>query len=123
MINIQHMPMIAITDKIFQKPFWDTNIKNGQNGLARPACWEPAYCILPQWADGICMRRYNFLALNHDKAHCKWTNCLALVSSLWMFLGILHACGMETLGWMLVSHAVAGTTCTDCSFSLVNGNL
>ena len=35
--NIQHMPLLAITDKIYEKPFWDTYHKKtvGMDAIAR----------------------------------------------------------------------------------------
>ena len=113
--NIQHMPMIAITDKIFEKPFWDTYHKKWvkMDWLAKFLVSNQHIVFYPLMALG----RWNlyaqgviFLITDHDKAHYKWTELTGIgLFFVWMFsVAFSMPTGMETLGWMLISHAVAG---------------
>ncbi len=113
--NIQHMPMLAITEKIFRKPFWDTYHKKkvSMDWLARLFVSYQHIVFYPLMAVG----RWNlyaqgviYLVTNHDKAHYKWTELTGIsVFFAWMFsLALSMPTGMESLGWLLVSHAVAG---------------
>ena len=51
-----------------------------------------------------------YLLTNHDKAHYKWTELTGIcIFFTWMFsLALSMPTGMESLGWLLTSHAVAG---------------
>lgn len=113
--NIQHMPLLAITDKIFEEPFWDTYHKKWvkMDWLARFLVSYQHIVFYPLMALG----RWNlyaqgiiFLLSGYDKAHYKWTELTGIgFFFVWMFsIAFSMPTGIETLGWMLVSHAVAG---------------
>lgn len=113
--NIQHMPMLAVTDKIYQKPFWDTYHKKtvGMDAIARFLVSYQHLFFYPLMAVGrvnLYAQGIIYLLTGHDKAHYKWTElCGTVVYFTWV---IALARAMPTQSemwlWVFVSHAFAG---------------
>jgi delta8-fatty-acid desaturase len=113
--NIQHMPMLAITEKIFRKPFWDTYHKKqvAMDWAARTLVSYQHWFFCPLMALG----RWNlyaqgliFLLSKPDTIHYRKTELCGLAVFFTWFFSLCYS--MPTwqlgLGWVMVSHAVAG---------------
>jgi len=113
--NIQHMPILAITDKIYEKPFWDTYHKKtvGMDAIARflvsyqHIVFYP-FMALARW--NLYVQGIIFLLSDVDKKHYKFTELTGIgVYFSWMFaLAFSMPTNLESFGWIMVSHAVAG---------------
>jgi len=115
--NIQHMPMLAITDKIFDKgPFWDTYHKKtvAMDWLARTLVSYQHFFFYPLMLVG----RWNlyaqgliFLLSKPDTIHYRWTE-LAGISVYFVWFFSLAFKTMPTfwlgLAYIMVAHAVSG---------------
>ena len=110
-----HMPMLAITPKIFETPFFDTYHKKqiAMYFIARTMVSYQHYFFYPVMALG----RWNlyaqgliYLITAPDKIHYRKTELCALTGYfLWFFsLAGSMPTWSETVGWIMVSHAVAG---------------
>lgn len=113
--NIQHMPMIAVTEKIFQKPFWDTYHKKtvAMDAVAKfLVSWQHVlfYPLMALGRWNLYAQGFIFLLSNHDLAHYKWTELTALTSFfVWFFkLAFSMPTIAEAVAYVFVSHGVAG---------------
>jgi len=113
--NIQHMPMIAVTEKIFQKPFYDTYHKKtvAMDAIARFLVSYQHILFYPLMALGrwnLYAQGFIFLLSGADKAHYKYTELTALTAFFGWFFSLV--CTMPTLAegiaYIFMSHAVAG---------------
>jgi delta8-fatty-acid desaturase len=113
--NIQHMPLLAITDKIYKEPFYDTYHKRTvrMDAVAKFLVGFQHILFYPVMA----IARWNlyaqgilFLLSGHDTTHYKWTELTGICMFFsWMFtVAFSMPTGWETFGWMMVSHGVAG---------------
>ena len=114
--NIQHMPMLAITKKIFENgPFWDTYHKRtvAMDYIARTLVSYQHIFFYPLMALG----RFNlyaqgliFLISKPDTMHYQKTELFGLgVFAAWLSALVYAMPSWKVgLGWMLMSHAVAG---------------
>jgi delta8-fatty-acid desaturase len=113
--NIQHMPLLAITDKIYEKPFWDTYHKKtvAMDSIARfmvsyqHIIFYP-FMMIARW--NLYVQGIIFLVTEADLTHYKYTELTGLaVYFTWMFkLAFSMPTGWDTFNWIMVSHAVAG---------------
>ena len=113
--NIQHMPMIAVTEKIFQNPFWDTYHKKtvAMDAVAKfLVSWQHVlfYPLMALGRWNLYAQGFIFLLSNHDLAHYKWTELTALTSFfVWFFkLAFSMPTIAEAVAYVFVSHGVAG---------------
>lgn len=113
--NIQHMPMLAITPKIFRKPFWDTYHKKtvAMDAVARFFVSYQHVFFYPLMAFG----RWNlyaqgliYLITRADTTHYRKTELAGTLVFFWWFLRVALSMPSwaQAVGWVLVSHAVAG---------------
>jgi len=113
--NIQHMPLLAITPKIFEKPFWDTYHKKivGMDRIARALVSNQHLFFYPFMA----FARWNlyiqgiiYLLSQPDRLHYRKTELAGiLVFLVWVFsLAFSMPTWGMAVGWITVSHAVAG---------------
>ena len=114
--NIQHMPMLAITKKIFEKgPFWDSYHKRtvAMDYIARALVSYQHLFFYPLMALG----RFNlyaqgliFLISKPDTMHYQKTELAGLAVFFAWLSALVYAMPswQVGLGWLLVSHAVAG---------------
>jgi len=114
--NIQHMPMLAITSKIFRRArFWDSYHHKwvGMDDAARLLVSYQHLFFYPLMALGrwnLYVQGLIYLIMQNDKTHYRKTELAGIaVYFSWVF-GV--ALSMPTLpqsvGWVMVSHAVAG---------------
>jgi delta8-fatty-acid desaturase len=114
--NIQHMPMLAITDKIFERPsFWDTYHKKivGMDAVARwlvsyqhlffypLMCFGRANLYVQGFIyilSGADRHAYPKLELTGLAVFFTWVGAVAAAQPTWAL----------TAGWLFVSHAVSG---------------
>jgi delta8-fatty-acid desaturase len=113
--NIQHMPMLAVTPKIFQKPFWDTYHKKivGMDWFARFLVSNQHIYFYPLMALGrwnLYVQGLVYLITLHDRANYRKTELVGITSFfVWMFtLAFSMPTWALAIGWIMVSHAVAG---------------
>jgi len=114
--NIQHMPMLAITRKIFARPrFWDTYHKKwvGMHDVAHFLVSHQHLFFYPLMAVG----RWNlyaqgliYLITRHDKTHYRKTELAGIaIFFAWMFaLAGSMPTWPQLFAWIFVSHGVAG---------------
>ena len=114
--NIQHMPMLAVTDKIFDRPkFWDTYHKKwvGMDAIARLLVSYQHLMFYPLMAFGrinLYVQGFLFIFSGHDRHNypktelaglaCffSWVTAVALAQPTWPLAA----------GWVFLSHAVSG---------------
>lgn len=113
--NIQHMPMLAITPKIFERPFWDTYHKKtvGMDYIARLLVSYQHIFFYPLMALGrwnLYVQGLIYLLAQPDKTHYRKTELLGIAGFFcWCSAVVLaQPTWAEAAGWVLVSHAVAG---------------
>lgn len=113
--NIQHMPILAITDKIYQKPFYDTYHKKliGMDLLARTLVSYQHWFFYPVMAVGranLHLQSIMYLVLSPDIAHYRYTELASItVYFIWMLtLAFSMPTGAMTAAWIGVSHATSG---------------
>jgi len=114
--NIQHMPMLAITPKIFEKgPFWTTYHKKKicMDFIARTLVSYQHWFFYPIMAVGrfnLYVQGFAYLILAPDMIHYRKTE-LASLAIFFAWVGCV-ASSMpttnEALMWLLVSHATSG---------------
>merc|ERR1719473_2291269 len=114
--NVQHMPMLAITDKIFRRArFWDTYHHKwvGMDDVAHLLVSYQHLFFYPLMALG----RWNlyaqgliYLITQHDKTHYRKTELAGIgVYFGWVFaVALSMPTWAQAVGWVMVSHAVAG---------------
>jgi delta8-fatty-acid desaturase len=114
--NVQHMPMLAITDKIFRRArFWDTYHRKwvGMDDVAHFLVSYQHIFFYPLMALG----RWNlyaqgliYLITQHDKTHYRKTELAGIgVYFGWVFaVALAMPTWAQAVGWVMVSHAVAG---------------
>ena len=114
--NIQHMPMLAITSKIFARAkFWDTYHRKwvGMDDVAHFLVSHQHLFFYPLMLVG----RWNlyaqgliYLIFQHDKTHFRKTELAGTaVYFTWVFaVALSMPTWAQTVGWVMVSHAVAG---------------
>nr|UWM22961.1 Sphingolipid desaturase 3 [Emiliania huxleyi] len=114
--NIQHMPMLAITDKVFRRPrFWDTYHRKWV-GMDDAAHWLVSHqhlffyplMALGRWnlyAQGLI-----YLLTQPDKTHFRKTELAGIAVYFGWVLGtaLSMPSWAESVGWVMLSHAVAG---------------
>jgi len=113
--NIQHMPMLAVTSKIFEKPFWDTYHKKivGMDFIARFLVSNQHIYFYPLMMVGrwnLYVQGLVYLITLHDKALYRKTELAGICAYfIWMF-GVVLSMPTWALsfGWLMVSHAAAG---------------
>jgi len=113
--NIQHMPLMSITPKVFSAPFWDTYHKKivAMNYLARTAVSYQHYFFYPLMLIGrwnLYVQGIKFLLFaNGNNAQYKWTEvCSLSLYFVWFFkLAFSMPTTNETLAYIMMSHGVA----------------
>jgi delta8-fatty-acid desaturase len=113
--NIQHMPMLCITPKIFSKPFWDTYHKKivGMDWVARKMISNQHIYFYPLMAVGrwnLYVQGLIYLITMPDTAHYRKTElCGLTIYFSWLFaLALSMPTWALAIGWIFVSHGVAG---------------
>jgi delta8-fatty-acid desaturase len=113
--NISHMPMIAITPKIFETTFYHTyHAKQiAMDFIARTLVSYQHWFFYPVMAVGrvnLYIMSLKYLLLEPDKAIYRKTELAALAVYFGWFLSLAFSLPttQESLHWILVSHAVAG---------------
>ena len=113
--NVQHLPVLAITKKILQRRFYDAYHQKwiAFDALSRPFIARQHIYFYPlmlvaRWnlyAQGIA-----HLMFSDEVVHFRKLRRLGLrSSSSWLFaLAFSMSTHAEALGWLAVSHAVAG---------------
>merc|ERR1719443_2620009 len=114
--NIQHMPMLAITSKIFRRAkFWDTYHHKwvGMDDVAHLLVSYQHLFFYPLMLVGrwnLYVQGLIYLISQHDKTHFRKTELAGVAAYFAWVLGV--ALSMPTwaqaVGWVMVSHAVAG---------------
>jgi len=114
--NIQHMPMLAITDKIFQQPkFYDTYHKKwvGMDAIARLLVSYQHMFFYPLMAFGrinLYAQGFIYILSGADKHNYPKTE-LAGLATFFVWISLVAAAQPSLLlsaGWIFVSHAVSG---------------
>jgi len=114
--NIQHMPMLAVTEKIFEQPrFWDTYHKKwvGMDSVARLLVSFQHLFFYPLMAFGrinLYVQGFIYILGGHDRHHYPKTE-LAGLAAFFGWVGYVAACQPSwalAAGWVFVSHAVSG---------------
>ena len=114
--NVQHMPMLAITDKIFRRAkFWDTYHKKwvGMDDVAHFLVSYQHLFFYPLMMVGrwnLYVQGLIYLITQHDKTHFRKTElCGIAIYFAWVFsLAYSMPTWFESVMWVMVSHAVAG---------------
>ena len=114
--NVQHMPMLAITPKIFRRArFWDTYHKKwvGMDDVAHFLVSYQHLFFYPLMALGrwnLYVQGLIYLIAQHDKTHYRKTElCGIAVYFAWVFgVALSMPSWFERVMWVMVSHAVAG---------------
>lgn len=114
--NIQHMPMLAITDKIFEKPgFYDTYHKKvvGMDWLARLLVSYQHIFFYPLMAFGrinLYIQGFLYILTGADRHNYPKTELLGLSAFfVWVYLVAKAQPDVWlSLGWIFISHAVSG---------------
>ena len=114
--NIQHMPMLCITQKIFRRArFWDTYHHKwvGMDDVAHLLVSYQHLFFYPLMALGrwnLYVQGLIYLISQHDKTHFRKTELAGLaVFFTWMFsVALAMPSWVQTVSWVMVSHAVAG---------------
>jgi len=112
--DIQHMPLIAVTPKVFEKPYWSTYYKKwvSMDALAEFLVSNQHIIFYPMMA----FARFNLYAqswiqlLSSEPLHYRKTEiCSMSIFFAWM-LGVAGSMPTwrEAVCWLVVSHAVAG---------------
>eukprot|EP00931_Biecheleriopsis_adriatica_P023588 TRINITY_DN14868_c0_g1_i1.p1 TRINITY_DN14868_c0_g1~~TRINITY_DN14868_c0_g1_i1.p1 ORF type:complete len:553 (+),score=87.03 TRINITY_DN14868_c0_g1_i1:97-1755(+) len=112
--DIQHMPLMAVTPEIFKKPYWSTYYKEmkAMDAIARflvsyehilfyPVMMLARFNLYAQSLIQLCAKEplhYRKLELCAFGVYFMWISKLVLSLPTWS----------ESLGWLLVSHAMAG---------------
>jgi len=112
--DIQHMPLLAVTPRIFAKPFWSTYYTKwvSMDAVARFLVSHQHIVFYPMMA----LARFNLYAqswiqlLSSERLHYRRLEiCALLVYATWVIaLAMSMPTWLETVGWLLVSHAVSG---------------
>ena len=113
--TLQHMPLLAMSPVQFAEPFWDTYHSKvvGMDGICRFLVSFQHIFFYPAMAFGrfnLYIQGILFLLFRPDKAHFPKVEGVAIAA----FFGWVSAVALsmptytESLGWVLVSHAVAG---------------
>ena len=114
--NIQHMPMLAITDKIFRRPrFWDTYHGKwvGMDAVARTLVSYQHLLFYPLMAVGrwnLYVQGLIYLISARDKIHYRKTELGGICIFFAWMIGVAYQMPTwpEKVAWVMVSHAVAG---------------
>lgn len=112
--DIQHMPMLAVTSKVFEKPFWSTYYTKWVNmdDFARFMVSNQAILFYPI----MMVARFNLYAqsfmllCSKELAHYRYTEfCSFVVFFTWVgSLALSMPTWGESIGWLLLSHATSG---------------
>mmetsp|Transcript_50538 Transcript_50538/g.159105 ORF Transcript_50538/g.159105 Transcript_50538/m.159105 type:complete len:556 (+) Transcript_50538:122-1789(+) len=112
--DIQHMPLLAVTPWIFEKPFWSTYYAKrvAMDAAARFLVGHQPILFYPV----MMVARFNLYAqswiqlLSKERVHYRYLEMCALVFYKVWVLGVALSMPSwsQTVGWLLVSHAVAG---------------
>mmetsp|Transcript_20912 Transcript_20912/g.34514 ORF Transcript_20912/g.34514 Transcript_20912/m.34514 type:complete len:579 (+) Transcript_20912:48-1784(+) len=114
--NIQHMPMLAITEKIFEQPrFWDSYHRKwvGMDTLARFLVSYQHFFFYPLMAVArinLYAQGFIYIFSGHDRHHYPRIElCSLLVFFTWCgAVALSQPSWALTAGWLLLSHAVSG---------------
>ena len=114
--NIQHMPMLAITEKIFEQPkFWDTYHKKwvGMDFAARLLVSYQHIFFYPLMAVGrinLYVQGFLYILTGADRHNYPKTELVGLAAFFAWLSAVAYAQPSWQLGalWVLVSHAVSG---------------
>jgi len=112
--DIQHMPILAVTPKIFAKPFWSTYYKKwvSMDALARLLVSYQHLVFYPM----MCLARFNLYQLSwrqllsSEPIHYRKTEiCGMLIYLGWVAkVALSMSSPAESIGWLFISHASAG---------------
>uniref|UniRef100_A0A7S2LV63 Fatty acid desaturase domain-containing protein n=1 Tax=Zooxanthella nutricula TaxID=1333877 RepID=A0A7S2LV63_9DINO len=112
--DIQHMPILAVTPKIWDKPYWSTYYTKwvSMDGVARFLVSNQHIVFYPMMA----LARFNLYAqsliqlCSPEVVHFRKVELSALaVYFAWVAkVALSMPSWVEVVGWLLVSHAVAG---------------
>jgi cytochrome b involved in lipid metabolism len=114
--NIQHLPVLAITDKIFAQPkFWDTYHRKwvGLDAFGRLLVSYQHLLFYPLMAFGrinLYVQGFVYILSGHDRHHYPKLELLGLCS-FFAWVGVLAKVQPSwslAVGWIIVSHAVSG---------------
>lgn len=112
--DIQHMPIFAVTPRIFEKPFWSTYYTKhvAMDAVARFLVSHQPVLFYPI----MMVARFNLYAqswiqlLSKERLHYRCLEICALsIYAAWVVMvAFSMPTWQQTLGWILVSHAVGG---------------
>jgi len=112
--DIQHMPILAVTPKVFDKPFWSTYYDKWvhMDGVARFLVSKQQFVFYPMMA----LARFNLYAqswillLGKERLHYRKLEIGALlVFASWLIAVVLaQPTWLLSVAWVLVSHGVGG---------------
>jgi len=112
--DIQHMPILAVTPKVFDKPFWSTYYEKwvGMDAVARFLVTKQQYVFYPIMA----LARFNLYAqswillLSKERLHYRKTEIAALLfyASWLVAVALAQPTWLMSVAWVLVSHGVGG---------------
>lgn len=112
--DIQHMPILAVTPRIFEKPFWSTYYTKvvAMDSVAR---WLVSHQFLVFYPM-MMVARFNLYAqswiqlLAKERLHYRLTEICALAFYKVWVLAVAWSMPSwsQLLGWLLISHAVSG---------------
>uniref|UniRef100_A0A7S3FDG1 Fatty acid desaturase domain-containing protein n=1 Tax=Haptolina ericina TaxID=156174 RepID=A0A7S3FDG1_9EUKA len=114
--NVQHMPMLAITSKIFRRArFWDSYHHKwvGMDDVAHFLVSYQHLFFYPLMALGrwnLYVQGLIYLIMQHDKTHFRKTELAGIAAYFtWVFaVALSMPTWAESVAWVMVSHAVAG---------------
>ena len=114
--NVQHMPMLAITDKIFNAPsFWDTYHKKrvGMDFFARLLVSYQHIFFYPLMALGrgnLYVQGLIYLIAQHDKTHYRKTELCGIGLYFAWVLSVAYSMPTwaQSVGWVMVFSSEKG---------------
>ena len=114
--NVQHMPMLAITSKIFARArFWDTYHRKwvGMDDVAHALVSYQHLFFYPLMLVGrwnLYVQGLLYLITQHDTTHFRKTELtgVALYFAWVLSVALSMPTWVEAVSWVMVSHAVAG---------------
>mmetsp|Transcript_31937 Transcript_31937/g.101491 ORF Transcript_31937/g.101491 Transcript_31937/m.101491 type:complete len:560 (+) Transcript_31937:89-1768(+) len=112
--DIQHMPLIAVTPRVFAKPYWSTYYTKwvSMDGAAKFLVGNQHFIFYPMMAVArfnLYVQSWILLLSSERMLYRKVEICAMLVYCSWVVkLATSMPTWLEMLGWLLTSHAVAG---------------
>lgn len=112
--DIQHMPFLAVSPRVFDKPFWSTYYTKwvSMDAVARFLVSYQAYLFYPIMAVArfnLYVQSWILLFSKENLHHRRLEMCALLIFAVWVVAVPLSLPTWgETSAWLLISHAVSG---------------